>query len=231
MEINVNKKVLFSVASLLSLIAAALPISAAKAQEVGSLAYYDLKPEERSQHRVQWAHFLEYNGHREPCQNYVKPPVGFYMKGCNLYRVEAPQPMAQQAMAETTTTTTTVIGPEPHKLLPIVSSYPIYFDFDKSNIRSSETSTLDKVANEISVHHPIQVTVAGHTDTSGSAQYNDALSQRRAAAVAQALTSKGIQNEIINKAAYGESDLAVPTPNGVKLEQNRRVVIDFRSDR
>lgn len=187
----------------------------AQAQETGSLHYYSVSPEDYRNHYYEWKNFLEYNEHREQCQNYRLPPPGYVMVGCDVYR------------AGSKTQTTTTIQTRRH-LLPIVSSYTIYFDFNKSNVRESEKDTLDRVAREIDKYNPTQVTVSGFADRSGSADYNQKLSEKRAQSVAKALMSQGIESEVIDKEAYGEFELAVPTADGVKLQENRRVVIDFR---
>ncbi len=114
------------------------------------------------------------------------------------------------------------------KLLPVVATYTIYFDFDKSNIRKNQWSVIDQVVREMNVYHPTQVTVVGHTDTSGSMDYNSKLSARRADTASKALTSRNITNFYLDEQAMGEENLAVPTPDGTRLEENRRVVIQFR---
>jgi OOP family OmpA-OmpF porin len=109
----------------------------------------------------------------------------------------------------------------------VLTSYQIYFDFDKSTLRPDSLKTLDRVAHEIEKYHPGSVTVGGHTDRAGTVDYNDKLSARRAKAVSEALTARGVPNQVLDDKAYGENDPAVPTKNGVRLEENRRVVIDF----
>ncbi len=123
-----------------------------------------------------------------------------------------------------------VAAPAPYRLLPITRSYPVYFDLNKAGIRDSEAATLDAVTHDMGLYHPAQVTVTGHTDRSGSVQYNQDLSQRRADAVSQALSARGIQNSIINEKARGETQSAVETKDGVKLQANRRAMIDFRGE-
>jgi outer membrane protein OmpA-like peptidoglycan-associated protein len=200
-------------------VAFATPVRADEAYEAGTLDYYKLSMDEIRNDQVAWKLYVA-SQYREPCQNYIVPPEGYLLKGCDVYRLGVKEPVV-----ETTQTTTTT---QTQQLLPIVSSYTIYFDFDKSGVRQSEQATLDRVANEIKQYNPEQITVAGHADRSGDAGYNQILSQKRAQAVSAALTADGIANEVIDKEAYGETDNAVPTPDGVKNQENRRVVIDFR---
>lgn len=123
----------------------------------------------------------------------------------------------------------TLVVEERHYMdMDVFKSYTVYFDFDKSNIRASERDTLDSVARDIVSLEPLHVTVVGHADASGPADYNQALSARRADTVSDALTAMGVPNTVIDENAMGEQDLAVPTPDGVRLQENRRVTIQFR---
>jgi outer membrane protein OmpA-like peptidoglycan-associated protein len=114
------------------------------------------------------------------------------------------------------------------QLLPVVATYTIYFDFDKSNIRADQAQVINKLVNELNTYAPTQVTVVGHTDTSGDDAYNKTLSSKRADTVSKALATRNIANFYLDEHAVGEENLAIPTPDGTRLEQNRRVVIQFR---
>jgi outer membrane protein OmpA-like peptidoglycan-associated protein len=69
--------------------------------------------------------------------------------------------------------------------------------------------------------------IAGHADRSGPEAYNQVLSERRARNVAQALGERGIPASTMGVEAYGESQPRVPTDDGVREPQNRRVEIVF----
>jgi OmpA-OmpF porin, OOP family len=112
--------------------------------------------------------------------------------------------------------------------LPIIRSYTILFDHNKSNIRQNENETLDRAMREISQYNPKQVTVTGYTDSSGEAAYNQALSEDREQAVSKALLNRGIQNQTLEREARGEYEQAIETKDGIRNQSNRRVVIDFR---
>ncbi|MDB5359162.1 MAG: hypothetical protein JWO51_459, partial [Rhodospirillales bacterium] len=73
--------------------------------------------------------------------------------------------------------------------------------------------------------HMTQINVTGHTDTVGSAKYNQALSERRAAAVKQQLITDGVPSAEIATSGVGKSGLLVPTADGVREPQNRRAEI------
>ena len=69
--------------------------------------------------------------------------------------------------------------------------------------------------------------LAGHADRSGSSQYNVGLSQRRNDAVRSYMTGRGIPDAQITGQAFGESQPRVPTANGVREAQNRRVEVTY----
>ncbi len=111
--------------------------------------------------------------------------------------------------------------------MQVVNEYVVYFDYNKSTIRDADKGILDQVANEITQYKPSDVLIAGYTDTKGSADYNQALSAKRANAVSSYLNNMGVDNSVVDEAALGESDLAVPTDDGVEMQANRRVQIQF----
>jgi outer membrane protein OmpA-like peptidoglycan-associated protein len=71
------------------------------------------------------------------------------------------------------------------------------------------------------------VKLVGHADRSGSDTYNQALSLRRANAVKGALVREGVSESMIAVDGRGESEPMVPTADGVREPQNRRVNISF----
>jgi outer membrane protein OmpA-like peptidoglycan-associated protein len=73
----------------------------------------------------------------------------------------------------------------------------------------------------------VQIQVTGYTDASGSVGYNQRLSERRANAVADALTRLGVARSDMMVSGRGKNDQRVPTADGVREPQNRRVEIVF----
>ena len=71
------------------------------------------------------------------------------------------------------------------------------------------------------------VMLAGHTDRSGSVTYNMGLAERRNASVNEYLTGRGIPAGRISSEAFGESQPRVPTADGVRELQNRRVEVSY----
>ena len=88
-------------------------------------------------------------------------------------------------------------------------------------------AVVQAAANYALQGHATHLIVVGHTDTSGSVKYNVGLSQRRAKVVADALVGLGVVKETLAVDWKGKTDLAVPTPDGVKEPLNRRSTIDI----
>src|ERR1700760_4638835 len=106
-------------------------------------------------------------------------------------------------------------------------SYLVFFDFNKSNLTPAPTKIVDQAAAEAAAGKAAQLTVTGHTDTVGSDAYNMRLSRRRAESVAAQLEKDGIASSEIEIVAKGKRDLLVPTKDGVREPQNRRVQIVY----
>lgn len=103
----------------------------------------------------------------------------------------------------------------------------VFFDWDRSNITPEAAAILDRAADQYASTGQTSVTLAGHADKSGKADYNVALSQRRADAVKAYMTGKGVAAGVIATEAFGESRPLVDTADGVREPQNRRVEITF----
>jgi len=104
-------------------------------------------------------------------------------------------------------------------------NYTVYFDFDKANINAAAQQVINQVLADAKMHEPSSVSVTGHTDTVGPADYNMALGLRRADAVRSALIGGGIAADKITVASRGMTDLAVPTGPNVREAKNRRAEI------
>jgi outer membrane protein OmpA-like peptidoglycan-associated protein len=111
---------------------------------------------------------------------------------------------------------------------PVRTEFTVYFGFDSWTLKAEQLKVLDDViANARSGGHS-NITIVGHTDTSGSAGYNQALSVRRANVVAEALVQMGARRDALHTSGVGETDLAVQTGDGVKEARNRRTVIGLQ---
>jgi iron complex outermembrane receptor protein len=106
-------------------------------------------------------------------------------------------------------------------------SYLVFFDFNKSDLTPQAVSIVDTAAANAGPAKVTKLEVTGHTDTVGSDAYNMRLSRRRAESVAAELEKRGIPSSEIEIVAKGKRDLLVPTADGVKEPQNRRVQIVY----
>ena len=110
---------------------------------------------------------------------------------------------------------------------PLARSYLVFFDFDKSDLTADALKVVDQAAANAGPAKATEISVTGHTDTVGSDAYNLRLSRRRAESVAAQLEKDGIPASEIAIVAKGKHDLLVPTADGVREPQNRRVTIVY----
>jgi outer membrane protein OmpA-like peptidoglycan-associated protein len=118
-----------------------------------------------------------------------------------------------------------VSAPPPQPAPSAAPSYMVFFDWDRSDLSNQALATIRQAANAWKSGGSPHITAIGHTDTSGPADYNMALSLRRATAVKNALIQQGVSVAAIDTVGKGETDLLVPTGDGVREPQNRRVEI------
>ena len=119
-----------------------------------------------------------------------------------------------------------VVPPAPPAKAPEVQrAYQVFFDFNKSDITAAAAKVIQQASDSVKAGHLTQINVTGHTDTVGSAKYNQALSERRAAAVKAQLIADGVPDTEIATSGVGKSGLLVPTADGVREPQNRRAEI------
>src|SRR5579863_1627987 len=109
-------------------------------------------------------------------------------------------------------------APAPHVFI-------VFFDWDKDTITPQGMQIVQQAADAYKSGAPVQIQVTGYTDRSGSAAYNQRLSERRANNVAKALISLGVPQNQMAVSGHGENDNRVPTAAGVREPQNRRVEI------
>jgi len=105
------------------------------------------------------------------------------------------------------------------------TSFMVFFDWDRSNLSQQALNTIKQASDAYKTKGSARITATGHTDTSGPENYNMALSLRRANAVKDALVRDGVPATAISVIGKGESQPLVPTGDGVREPQNRRVEI------
>jgi len=101
----------------------------------------------------------------------------------------------------------------------------VFFDWDRYNLSQQALATIQQAADTFKSTGSARITATGHTDTTGSESYNMALSLRRANAVKDALVRDGVPAGAIQVIGKGKTQLLVPTGDGVREPQNRRVEI------
>ena len=101
----------------------------------------------------------------------------------------------------------------------------ITFGVDSANIDAGFRNTLDQVASTLTQYEKTYVDVLGHTDSTGSDAYNQALSERRASAVADYLSTRGVQSARLASRGYGESQPKASNVDAAGRSANRRVEI------
>lgn len=102
-----------------------------------------------------------------------------------------------------------------------------FFDFDSSVPPADASTSISFVAENRVRCNWTSFTVTGHADRSGSDAYNDALSMRRAEAIAALMEQAGIPAGSMSLVAKGEREPRVETADGVREPQNRRVEVNI----
>lgn len=102
-----------------------------------------------------------------------------------------------------------------------------YFDYDSNTVHDEDKPAIFANADYMIAHPNARVNVEGHTDPRGSREYNVALGERRAQAVAALLRSKGVNPSQIRIVSYGAERLAAPGRSEGDYQLDRRAVIVY----
>lgn len=117
--------------------------------------------------------------------------------------------------------------PPPPPPPPPAKTFVVFFDFDKSDLTSEAQQIVSQAVEAAKTSGAVRVVITGHTDTVGSSNYNQSLSERRASAVKTQMIAGGLAESEISTLGKGFTDPLVPTGPGVREPQNRRAVIDL----
>ena len=104
-------------------------------------------------------------------------------------------------------------------------TYLVFFDWDRADLTPRARQVVAEAAQATTRVQVTRIQVNGFTDTSGTPRYNQGLSVRRAQTVANELVRDGVPRSAISIQGFGETRLLVPTADGVREPQNRRVEI------
>lgn len=118
------------------------------------------------------------------------------------------------------------VAAAPPPIVPFSAS--LYFLLDQTVFTPESAREADDIYQQVRSKNADQVILIGHTDTSASNTYNDALSLRRAEKVKQDLIAAGVAADTIRISGRGETDLFVATPDETVEVRNRRVEITIR---
>lgn len=112
----------------------------------------------------------------------------------------------------------------------LVTFGDVLFDFNKSDLKSSGLVDINKLAQFLQENSDRKVIVEGYTDSSGSASYNQSLSERRANSVRMALVKMGVSPERIVAQGYGKEYPVADNTSNSGRAQNRRVEVTISND-
>lgn len=104
---------------------------------------------------------------------------------------------------------------------------PIYFDYDKAEIRAEHNDYLNRLIRVVKGHTDLRVLVTGHTDSDGSDHYNDELSKRRAQAIIDYFVAHGLKADRLQFDFKGEKAPADSNTTPEGRQRNRRVDFKF----
>jgi OOP family OmpA-OmpF porin len=128
------------------------------------------------------------------------------------------------------------IGPDGCPVPVTIDLRGVNFDFDKDTLRPDAVATLNEAVEVLRKYPDLRVEVAGHTDAIGTDQYNQGLSERRARAVYEFLTSNGIDaGRLVGPVGFGESRPIAPNTNPDGSDnpegraQNRRTELNVQN--
>ncbi len=139
------------------------------------------------------------------------------------YHFGAPAPKPQPAAMPAA-----VPVPAPAATPAAPRNYLVFFDWDKADLTAEAKKIIATAAEDAKKGNIARIQATGHADRSGPDAYNMKLSMRRALAVKSELTRLGIAEKDIAVIAKGEREPLVPTADGVREPQNRRVEIVFQ---
>jgi peptidoglycan-associated lipoprotein len=99
---------------------------------------------------------------------------------------------------------------------------PVYFDFDKSNIRPDQRARLEKIADYLKQNKSVRIRIEGNCDEQGTTEYNMALGERRSINAKKYLVNLGINSSRMHTISYGEEKPLLHGHDEYSWAQNRR---------
>lgn len=124
---------------------------------------------------------------------------------------------SSEEVAEAPTTTQEAPAPV---MAPVSLSADLLFDFDSATLKT--TDSIDEAVSKATAANLKSITIVGHTDSVGTDEYNQKLSEERAQAVADYLTGKGFDASLISVSGEGEVSPVASNDTTEGRAQNRR---------
>jgi outer membrane protein OmpA-like peptidoglycan-associated protein len=106
----------------------------------------------------------------------------------------------------------------------------VLFDFNSAGLRQASRDSLREMANVFEKYPSTTISVQGHTDSIGTASYNQRLSKRRGQAVANYLENLGVRSSRLETVGYGKSQPRATNSTAEGRQLNRRVEIKIRAN-
>ncbi len=149
------------------------------------------------------------NGTNELCwrNNFWTPATG--IAGCDGVPVAKDEPVAEPTTSK------------------VVLNADTFFDFDKTTIKPEGQQVLDQIASQVQGMELETLIATGHTDSTGPAEYNQGLSERRAESVKNYLVNKGVPSDRIYTEGKGETSPVATNSTREGRAENRRVEIEI----
>ena len=104
----------------------------------------------------------------------------------------------------------------------------VHFDFDRYTLRPEAVRVLEQAVTAMKANATLRLTLEGHTCNIGTAEYNLALGERRAAAVREYLTSNGVGADRLQTVSYGEERPKHDNSREETRRMNRRAALTVR---
>jgi len=142
---------------------------------------------------------------------------------------EGPVPVTitvDDGKGETATDTVTIQVVRPPQKTYVFED--VHFDFDRYSLRADASRVLDEVLTALKESPDLRVSIEGHTCNIGTAEYNLALGERRAASVREYLISRGVPADRLSTVSYGEEKPKHDNAREETRRLNRRAALTVR---
>jgi outer membrane protein OmpA-like peptidoglycan-associated protein len=106
--------------------------------------------------------------------------------------------------------------------------FVLYFEKGSNHLTPESEALVTELLALVKSRSVPDVTIVGHTDTTGTAESNIELGQNRATLIRDRLVAAGLDESVVSVASHGEADLLVPTPDETPEPKNRRVEVSVR---